>query len=90
MAVEIKWIHEGFEAILCSSGVMGAVKSATEGIESRANAKNHRGGEGFKSATRVGRAFGSQRCLGFVFTTDRKSMIAESEDKALSRAVGGA
>ena len=88
MALEIKWIHEGFEAILTSPGTMSAVQSVTESIKGRANGNNRRGGKGFESGTRVGRAYGSNRCLGFVYSTDRKSAIAESEDKALSRAVG--
>lgn len=85
--LEIEWIHEGFEAILCDPGTMSAVQAATDKVRTRANANNHHGGSGFHSGTRIGRAFGSQRALGFVYTTDRKSMIAEAEDKALSRAV---
>ena len=85
--MEIEWIHEGFEAILCSSGTMSAVESATASIVSRANANNRRGGYGFKSGTRLGTAFGSRRAMGFVYSTDRRSAIAEAEDKALSGAV---
>lgn len=84
---EIKFISKGFEQILTSSGVMGEVKNATESIRERANANNKRGGSGFKSGNRIGRAYGSQRALGFVYTTDRKSKVAEAEDKALSKAV---
>lgn len=83
----VEWVHKGFEDILCASGTMAAVQSATNSIKERANANNHRGGSGFNSGTRIGRAFGSQRSLGFVYTTDRQSAIAESEDKALSKAV---
>ena len=85
--VEIEFFSEGFEQILTSAGTMSAVQSATNGIWARANANNNRGGTGFHSGTRIGRAYGSQRALGFVYTTDRKSAIAESEDKALSEAV---
>ena len=85
--VEIEFFSEGFEQILTSRGVMSAVESATNGIWARANANNTRGGTGFHSGTRIGRAYGSQRALGFVYTTDRKSAIAEAEDKALSEAV---
>lgn len=85
--VEIEFFSEGFEQILTSAGTMSAVQSATEGIWARANANNNRGGTGFHSGTRIGRAYGSQRALGFVYTTDRKSAIAEAEDKALSEAV---
>lgn len=87
--VEIEFFPEGFEQILTSSGTMSAVQSATNAIYARANAKNKRGGTGFHSGTRIGKAYGSQRALGFVYTTDRKSQIAEAEDKALSEAVSG-
>lgn len=85
--VKIKFISQGFEDILCSTGTMGVVTDATNMIQSNANANNIRGGEGFAAGTRIGRAYGSRRALGFVYTTDRKSMVAEAEDKALSRAV---
>lgn len=87
--VEIEFFPEGFEQILTSSGTMSAVQSATNAIYARANANNQRGGTGFHSGTRIGKAYGSQRALGFVYTTDRKSQIAEAEDKALSEAVSG-
>ena len=85
----IEWNHAGFEALLCDEGTMGLVREYTERICERANTNNHRGGSGFDMATRLGRAYGSQRAMGFVYTTDNKSRIAESEDKALSRAVTG-
>ena len=85
----IEWNHEGFEALLCDAGTMELVREQTERICDNANANNTRGGNGFESATRVGRAYGSQRALGFVYTTDQQSRIAESEDKALSRALSG-
>lgn len=84
----IKWVHEGFEQILCAPGTMSQVQAATEQIKNRANAANRRGGSGFESGTRVAKAFGSLRASGFVYTTDRNSRIAEAEDKALSKAVG--
>ncbi len=85
--VEISFISAGFEAILCSGGTFGVVSSAAAGIASRANANNTRGGSGFHQATRTGYAYGSNRALGFVYTTDAKSRLAEAEDKALSSAV---
>lgn len=87
--IEIEWNHAGFEQILCASGTMTAVQSATDKIRANANANNRRGGHGFRSGVRLGKAFGSQRALGFVYSSDRQSAIAESEDKALSRAVSG-
>lgn len=86
--IEIEFFSKGFEQILTSGGTMGVVQSATKSIRGRANTNNTRGGTGFNSGTRIGRAYGSQRALGFVYTTDRKSALAEAEDKALSKAVG--
>lgn len=85
----IEFISAGFEALLCDEGTMALVREQTERIRENANANNSRGGSGFESATRLGKAYGSRRALGFVYTTDEKSRIAESEDKALSRAVSG-
>lgn len=85
----IEWNHAGFEALLCDEGTMALVREHTERICEAANANNHRGGNGFECATRQGRAYGSQRAMGFVYSTDQKSAIAESEDKALSKAVTG-
>ena len=85
-----KWIDKGFEEILSSAGTQGVIASATDSICANANANNTRGGKGFASSTRLGTAgkgWKVTRALGFVYTTDRKSIIAEAEDKALSRAV---
>ncbi len=85
--VEIEFISEGFEQILTGSGVQGVVTEQTNAICARANAANSRGGEGFQSNVKLTHAYRSNRYVGFVGTTDRASMIAESEDKALSGAV---
>lgn len=85
--VEIEFISEGFEMILTGSGVQNVVYEQTNAICARANAANSRGGEGFESNVKLTHAYRSNRYVGFVGTTDRKSMIAESEDKALSGAV---
>jgi len=85
----IEWNHQGFEAILQAPGTASAVESAMRSIQNRANANNHRGGKGFGAGKRIGRAYGSNRWLGFVYTQDIKGAIAQSEDQALTRAVGG-
>lgn len=85
--VQIEFISEGFEQILSGTGVQGVVSEQTNAICARANAANNRGGEGFDSNVRLTHAYRSNRYVGFVGTTDQASMIAESEDKALSRAV---
>lgn len=87
--VEIEFYSEGFEQILTSAGVMSAVQSVASQIKDRANANNAYGGSGFYSGTKIGLAYGSQRALGFVYSSDKKSAKAESEDKALSGAVIG-
>lgn len=85
--VEIEWNHAGFQAILISPEVTRLVQQQTNQIAANANAKNSRGGKGFGSATGTRQAYGSKRAMGFVYTTDHESMVAEAEDKALSRAV---
>lgn len=87
-SIEIEFFSEGFEEILTSGGTMSAVKTAADRIRAKANANNHRGGRGFLSGTKTGQAYGSQRALGFVYTSDMQSRIAEAADKALSKAVG--
>ena len=82
-----KWIQEGFEEIVSCAGTQGEVARITEGICARANANNLRGGNGFECGTRLGTAYGKTRALGFVYPTDHKAFVAETEDKALSRAV---
>lgn len=84
--MRIKFISKGFKDILCSSGVQALVQEATSNIQSRANANNMRGGEGFDSHVWMG-AYGGGRWVGSVNTTDMESRTAEAEDKALSRAV---
>lgn len=86
--IVITWNHQGFEEILQCPGSGDLVESSMNSICDRANANNHRGGEGFKCGKRIARAYGSNRWMGFVYTTDQKSQIAEAEDKALSGAVG--
>ena len=87
--LEIEFFSSGFTQILTSAGTMSAIQSVTNSINERANANNTHGGDGFHSSTRIGTAFGCSRALGFVYTTDKKSCIAEAEDKALSGAVMG-
>lgn len=84
--MKIRFISAGFKEILCGDGVKGLVTEQAEAIASRANANNNRGGDGFEVRTWMG-GFGGGRWVASVSATDRKSSIAELEDKALSRAV---
>lgn len=82
----IDFKSDGFREILCSGGVQNLVTEQSVMIQNRANANNMRGGEGFSARTYMGN-YGGGRWVASVNTTDHKSMVAESEDKALSRAV---
>lgn len=84
--VRIVFKSEGFRQILLSDGCRDLVQSTTEEIKNKANANNTRGGDGFEASTMVG-GYGGGRWIGFVSTTDNASRIAESEDKALTRAI---
>lgn len=84
--IKIKFISSGFKEILCSGEVHDLVSQAAEQIQSRANANNTRGGDGFSAGTWMGR-YGGGRWVATVSAMDRAARIAESEDKALSRAV---
>lgn len=84
--VRIVFNSEGFRQILLSDGCRDLVQSTTEEIKNKADANNTRGGDGFEASTMVG-GYGGGRWIGFVSTTDNASKIAESEDKALTRAI---
>lgn len=84
--IKIKFISSGFKEILCSGEVHDLVSQAAEQIQSRANANNTRGGDGFSADTWMG-GYGGGRWVATVSAMDRAARIAESEDKALSRAV---
>lgn len=84
--IKIKFISSGFKEILCSGEVNDLVSQAAEQIQSRANANNTRGGDGFSVYTWMG-GYGGGRWVATVSAMDRAARIAESEDKALSRAV---
>jgi hypothetical protein len=77
---------EGFRQILLSDGCHDLVTQTAQDIQQRANANNNRGGDGFRTSVEVG-GYGGGRWVGFVSTTDKKSKAAESEDKALTRAL---
>lgn len=84
--VRIVFKSEGFRQVLLSDGCRDLVQSTTEEIKNKADANNTRGGDGFEASTMVG-GYGGGRWIGFVSTTDNASKIAESEDKALTRAI---
>ena len=86
--IRIEFIGEAFGEILRSDEVRSEVEEVTEGIYERANANNTRGGEGFRMSVESSGRFKNRRWVGFVSTTDKYSVIAETEDGALTRARG--
>lgn len=83
-SVRIQFISEGFRQILLSEGTKQVVEQTAEEIKDRANANY--GGDGFQANVIVG-AYGGGRYVGFVNATDKWSLKAESEDKALTGAI---
>lgn len=88
--IRIEFNSEGFREILTGAGVQSAVSEATQKIQAQANA-NAAGdlaesSDGFSAKTWLG-GFGGVRWVGSVSTTDHSTMVAEAENKALSRAV---
>ena len=80
---KIEFVSAGFAEILASDGVRNIVQEHTEAICDRANANLVTEGEGFKCNV----LSPPGRHLGVVFATDHASLVAETEEKALSRAV---
>ena len=84
--IKLKFNSDGFKEILTGSGVQSVVQSATDNIQSKANANITGTSEGFSSHVWQGN-YGGGRWIGSVSTTDTESQRAEAEDKALSKAV---
>ena len=88
--IRIEFNSEGFREILTGAGVQSAVSEATQKIQAQANANAAgdlaEGSDGFSVKTWLG-GFGGGRWVGSVSTTDHSTMVAEAENKALSRAV---
>lgn len=80
------WDHDGFKAILEGKGTEGLVKAKADEICARANANNVRGGKGFGVKTEMSE-YGRGRVVAVVHAEDYRAMIAESEDKALTKAI---
>ena len=86
MDARIEFISEGFRQILLSEGTHELIQSTADAIAEKANGNNDRGGDGFVANTQVG-GYGGGRWIGFVTASDKEASAAESEDKALTRAL---
>lgn len=82
--VRIEFISKGFKEILESEGTRNIVSQTAESISSKAN--SNYGGDGFQASVIKGN-YGGGRWVGFVNATDKESLIAETEDKALTGAI---
>lgn len=87
--IRLEFNSEGFKELLCSDEIQSVVESAASGIQKRATAYANLSekSSGFYMRTVKGSTAG--RWLGFVGATDHESLIAESEHKALTKAVNG-
>lgn len=85
--IRIEFIGEGFGETLRSEGTRELVQTVTDEIGNKANANNSRGGEGFRTSVEQSGRYKNRRWVGFVSTTDKNSVIAETEDGALTGAV---
>lgn len=83
----IKFFKKGLQAILCSPGADQVCAGQAKRIQNIANSRNRFGGDGFAIHSEQAVLFGLRRAEWFVKTTDRKSQMAEAEDKALTGAV---
>ena len=86
MIENITFNSDGFKAVLESDGVKELVTNTANEICERANANNERGGKGYAVEVKHF-GFGGGRWGAFISATDKKANQAESEDKALTRAV---
>lgn len=88
--ISLRFNSDGFREILTGAGVQSAVSEATQKIQAQANANAagelDENSEGFSAKMWLG-GFGGGRWVGSVSTTDHSTMVAEAENKALSRAV---
>jgi hypothetical protein len=88
--IRLQFISEGFKEILTGAGVQSAVREAARAIQARANANAaselDEDSDGYSARTWLG-GYGGGRWVGSVSTTDHSTMVAEAENKALSRAV---
>ena len=85
MIERIEFNDAGFKALLGDDSVKDMIEGYTSDIKQRADAYIVGESEGFNGSMR----FNGTRWVGLVGTSDYATLIAESEQKALSKAVNG-
>lgn len=90
MSVRLDFLHgEGFKQILQSEGTKAMISGHANAIKARADANlNGAESQGFNART-IQSGWGGGRWVGIVGTSDLATVIAESENKALTKAVHG-
>ena len=90
MSIRIEFNSDGFRQLLNSSEVTAMIDGQVAAVKGRADA-GMSGGEtkGFNGRTVKGYGRASERWIGVVGTSDLATMIAESEQKTLTKAVHG-
>ena len=83
--MRIEFNSDGFAALLKSSEVQDLIRGHTDAVKQRADAYVTGETEGFRADTKLM----ISRWVGLIGTSDRATMIAESEQKALTKAVSG-
>ena len=84
MKMKIQFISAGFRSVLFSPGVKTLLQNQAEQVRNRATAN---AGSGEFSTSTIAGNYGGGRWVAFVQTADRDAAKAESEYKALSKAV---
>ena len=84
--VKIEFNSAGFKELLESAEVRDLVESKAQEIKARADANIVGDSEGFRAHSKKA-GYGGGRYVAYVGTTDFESVRAESEDKALTRAI---
>lgn len=89
MSVRIEFISEGFHQVLTSGETKALIEGHADAIKARADANlNGAESEGFNEKVVMG-GYGGGRWVGIVGTSDLATVITESENKALTKAVHG-
>lgn len=89
MSIRIELNSDGFAALLTSSEVKSMIEGYTNDIKTRADAYISGDSEGFNAKVEQARKYKEGRWVGVVGTSDYATLIAESEQKALIKAVHG-
>lgn len=84
--IKLEFNSDGFRQILMSDGMKAVVESAANNIKQKADGNIQGESDGYSVHAWQGN-YGGGRWVASVTTTDYESMVAESESKALTRAV---